>query len=51
MAGNRNKAFTIGVATGKDSREELAAAHAAAVVSDLTKASGIHEILMQPFFS
>jgi phosphoglycolate phosphatase len=51
MAGNRNGAFTIGVATGKDGIDDLAAVHAAAVVSDLTKASGIYEILMKPFFS
>ncbi len=46
IAGNHNNAFTIGVTTGKDCRNDLFAAKAATVVSDLTESSGIYEILL-----
>jgi phosphoglycolate phosphatase len=45
FAGRASGAFTIGVATGKTTAPDLAAAGADAVVEDLTEASGIGEIL------
>ena len=45
LAGNNNGAFTIGVATGKDSAGDFASAGASANVADLTEASGIYTIL------
>jgi phosphoglycolate phosphatase len=51
QAGIRNNAYTIGVTTGKDSADDLKAAHANAIVTDLTKASGIYEILLHDYFA
>ncbi len=50
-AGNRNNAFTIGVATGKDSPRDLSAAKADAVVPDLSASSGIFKLLSGGVYS
>jgi len=51
QAGIRNNAYTIGVTTGKDSADDLKAANANAIVADLTKTSGIYEILLHDYFA
>lgn len=45
IAGNNNGAFTIGVITGRHRESDFIAATASAIVNDLTKASGIYNIL------